>query len=131
MGTPISGTAGSVAYTTGGTTVVGEISEWSLDISMSPTEVSAFGDNWKRSIPSIRSAGGSFSGNFAGDETAQTSLRSAVLGGSAIALRLYEGTAYWNIGTAYVTNLGRTLSHQGKAEVSYDFEPSGPVTYVG
>ena len=131
MGTPISGTAGSVAYLTGGTTVVGEINEWSLDITMSPTETSAFGDNWKRSIPNIRAASGSFMGNFAGDETAQTSLRNAMLGGSAVALRLYEGTAYWNIGTAYVTTLGRKLSHQGKSEASYDFEPSGPITYVG
>ena len=88
MGTPISGTAGSVVYMTGGTTVVGEITEWNLDLSMSPVEVSAFGDNWKRSIPSIRAASGSFSGNFAGDDTAQTSLRNAMLGGSAIALRL-------------------------------------------
>ena len=131
MGTPISGTAGSVVYMTGGTTVVGEISEWSLDLSMSPVEVSAFGDNWKRSIPSIRAASGSFSGNFAGDDPAQTSLRNAMLGGSAIALRLAEGTAYWTVGTAYLTGHGRAITHQGKADTSYDFEPSGPVTYVG
>lgn len=131
MGTPLSGMGGSVVYMTGGTTVVGEINEWSIDISMSPTEVSAFGDNWKRSIPNIRAASGSFSGNHATDETAQTSLRNAMLGGSAIALRLNEGTAYWNIGTAYLTGHGRSISHQGKAETSFDFEPSGPVTYVG
>jgi hypothetical protein len=130
MGTPISGTAGSVVYMTGGTTVVGELSEWSLDLSMTTVETTAFGDGWKRAIPSFRSAGGSFSGSFAGDDTAQTSLRNAMLGGSAVALRLYEGTAYWNIGTAYLTGNGRSISQSGKAETSFDFEPSGPVTYV-
>ena len=131
MGTPVSGTAGSVVYMTGGTTVVGEISEWSLDLAMSPVETTAFGDGWKRSIPSFRSGSGSFMGSHANDDTAQTSLRNAMLGGSAIALRLYEGTAYWNVGTAYITGNGRSISQSGKAELSYDFEPSGPVTYVG
>lgn len=126
MGTPISGLGGSVVV---GTVVVGEISEWSLDINMSPTEVTAFGDDWKRSIPNIRAASGSFSGNFAADEAGQTTLRSAMLGGQAVALKLFEGTAFWTVGTALLTGHGNSLSHQGKAEVSYDFEPSGPVTY--
>ncbi len=130
MATPIGGTAGSVAYTTGGTTVIAEIQEWSLDINMSPVEVTAFGENWRRLIPSIRASNGSFSGNFAGDDTAQVSLRNAMLGGSAIALRLYEGTSYFNIGTAYVTTLGRQISQAGKAESAYNFDVSGPVTYV-
>ena len=131
MSTPISGTAGSVVYMTGGTTVVGEISEWTMDLSMSPVETTAFGDGWKRSIPSFRAASFSFSGNFAIDDTAQTSLRNSMLGGSAIAARLAEGTAYWNIGTAYLTGMSNTISQAGKADVSFDAEPSGAVTYVG
>lgn len=132
MGTPLSGTAGSVVYMTGGTTVVGEITEWSLDLNMSPVETTAFGQNWKKSVASIRSATGSFMGNFATDDTSQTALRNAMLGGSAIALRLYDnGTAYWNIGTAFVTTHGRKISQAGKADTSYNFEPSDAVTYVG
>ena len=131
MGTPISGISGSVVYMTGGTTVVSEIAEWTLDLSMSPVEVTAFGDAWRRILPSFRAASGSFSGNFAGDDVAQTALRNAMLGGSAVALRLNEGTAYWNVGTAYLTGHGRSISQAGKAETSYTFEPTGPLTYVG
>ena len=130
MGTPISGTAGSVVYMTGGTTMVDDIDEWSMNLSMSPVEVTSFGDNWKSIIPSFRAASGSFSGNRANDTTVQNTLRNAMLGGSAVALRLYEGTAYWNVGTAYLTGMGPAVSQAGKATISYDFEPSGPVTYV-
>lgn len=130
MGTPISGIGGSVVYMTGGTTVVDEIDEWSLNISMTPVEVTAFGDNWKRNIASFRAASGSFSGNRANDVAVQNTLRNAMLGGSAVALRLYEGTAYWNIGTAFLTGHGPAISQSGKATTSFDFEPSGPLTYV-
>lgn len=131
MGTPLSGTAGSVVYTTGGTTTVGEISEWSLDLSMSPVETTAFGDNWARYLPSIRNATGSFAGNFDPADAMQTNLVNAMLAGSAIALRLYvSGSKYFNLGTAYVTGLSPSISQAGKADVSYAFQNSGPATFV-
>lgn len=126
----LSGTAGSVVYMTGGTTTVVGIAEWSLDIGMTPVEITAFGDNWKVNLPSIREFSGSFSGNSDTDAS-QASLRNAMLGGSAVALRLYEGSSnYWNIGTAYLTGLGRSISQTGKGESSFDFEGSSTLTYV-
>lgn len=131
MANALSGTAGSVAYMTGGTAKVGSIAEWSLDLSHSPVETTAFGDQWQEYIPSIRNATGSFSGNFYDGDSAQASLVSAMLGGSAVAFRLYVGTAkYFNIGTAYLTGHGPSISNDGKAETSFDFQVSGPVTFV-
>ncbi len=127
----LSGTAGSVVYMTGGTAVVGEMAEWSLDLSHSPVETTAFGDQWQEYIPSLRNATGSFSGNLDTADTQQTALRNAMLGGSAIALRLYvSGANYYNVGTAYLTGNGPSISNDGKAETSYDFQVSGPVTFV-
>ena len=127
----LSGTAGSVVYMTGGTALVGEISEWSLDLSHAPVEVTAFGDNWAEYVPSIRNASGSFSGNFDTGDAQQTSLLNAMLNGSAIALRLYlNATKYFNIGTAYITGLGAAVSQTGKADVSYDFQNGAAVTFV-
>lgn len=127
----LSGTAGSVVYTTGGTTTVGEIREWSLDLSHSPVDVTAFGDVWERYVPSIRGATGSMSGNFDNSDTAQGNLNSAMLGGSAIALRLYvNGTNYFNVGTAYLTGQSPSVSVDGKVDNSYNFQVSGPVTFV-
>lgn len=126
-----SGTAGSVVYMTGGTTTVGEISEWRLDISMSPVEATAFGDNWNEFIPSTRGATGTFSGNADWADSAQTSLSNAMLGGSAIALRLYENASkYFNIGTAYLTSMGPGISQKGKGDIQFGFTASGSVSLV-
>lgn len=124
----LSGTAGSVSV---GTVVVGEIIEWSLDIGHSPVQVTAFGDSWEEYIPSLRNATGTFSGNFDSSDTSQTTLINSMLGGSAVALRCYVGTAkYFLAGTAYLTGMSPSISVSGKADVSYSFQASGPVTFV-
>lgn len=125
-----SGTAGSVVYMTGGTTTVSGISEWSLDGSMSPVETTVFGENWDSYVPSVRNATLSFSGNR-DDTAAQSSLVNAFLGGSAIALRLYETSSkYWNVASAYITGMSPSLSVKGKGEMSFSCQVSGTVTYV-
>ena len=131
MGTPLSGTAGSVVYLTGGTTLVDEIAEWSLDISHSPVETTAFGDNWAAYVPSIRNATGSFSGNHDQADSGQGSMQNAMLGGSAVALRLYvNATKYYDIGTAYLTGQSESISQTGKADTSFNFQVAAAVTYV-
>ena len=115
---------------TGGTTNVVGIGEWSLDVGMSPVEITAFGDTWRGILPSIREYSGSFSGN-ADTDSSQTSLRNAMLGGSAVALRLYDAAAtYWNLGTVYLTNMNNGIAVDGKGERGWDFEGHGAPTYV-
>ncbi len=125
----LSGTAGSVVYTTGGDTTVGNISEWSLDLSHSPVEVTAFGDDWQLYVPSIRGATGSFSGNFDHADTPQTDLLDDVLDGTAFGLRLYmDASKYFLIGTAYITGMSPSTSQAGKSDISFDFQVSDAVT---
>lgn len=125
-----SGTFGSVVYTTGGTTLVEGIGEWSMDISMTSNEVSEFGDVWKQKVAGMRDATGSFSGNGVPGGTVQESLRNAMIGGSVISLRLYEDqTHFWTVGSAYLTGLGRAISTQGKLDATYNWESNGQVTY--
>lgn len=124
----LSGTAGSVTV---GTVAVGEMAEWSLDLGHAPVQVTAFGDVWEEYIPSLRNATGSFSGNFDNSDASQTTLINSMLGGSAVALRFYvSGSKYFNVGTAYLTGMSPTISVAGKADVSYSFQVSGPVTFV-
>lgn len=129
-----SGLFGSAVITSAGTVpgtanIVG-IGEWSLDIGHNVVEVTAFGDAWKRVIASIREYSGSFSGNSDTDST-HTSLRNAMLGGSAISLRLYDtATTYYNVGTALLENGNPSISFDGKAEQGYDFVGDGPLSYV-
>lgn len=127
----LSGTAGSVVYVTGGTTTVGNLTEWRLDVSMSPQEVTAFGDNWQKFLPSVRGATGTFQGNFDNSDAAQTSLRNAALGGSAVALRLYVAPSnYFNVGTAYLNGMGPGISQMGKGDVQFSFTASDAVSFV-
>jgi hypothetical protein len=124
----LSGTAGSVVAAG---TVVGEMGEWSIDLSHSPVETTAFGDNWQEYIASLRGAQGSFSGNFDNADTMQGVLINSMLGGSAVALKLYVSTAkYFNIGTAFLTGQNNAISVAGKADVAWNFQVSGPVTFV-
>lgn len=126
-----SGTAGSVTCHTGGTILSAGIAEWTLDGSMSSVESTAFGDSWDTYVPSVRNATGSFSGNNEQADAGQLALKNSFLGGSAIILRLYENaTKYWLVGTAYITGMSPTVSVKGKGDISFNFQASGPVTYV-
>jgi len=124
----LSGTAGSVVAAG---TVVGEMAEWSLDLSHAPVETTAFGESWQSYIPSLRGATGSFSGNFDSANAVQGALINTMLGGSAVALKLYvSGTKYFNVGTAYLTGETNSIAVAGKGDVSWNFQVSGPVTFV-
>jgi len=125
----LSGTAGSVVYMTGGTTRVGGLSEWTMSISMSTVETTSFADQWDTAVASTRNASGSFTGSWDPADTAQSNMVNATLGGSAVALRLYtDGTAYWNIGTAFLESMETSISQKGKGELNFNFKVSGPVT---
>lgn len=127
---PLSGTAGSVVYMTGGTTNIVGIGEWSLDIGMDTVETTDFGDQWRERIAGLRQFSGSFGGR-ADNDASQTTLRNAMLGGSAVALRLYDsGTTYYNVASAYLTGLSPSITMDGRGDVSYNFEGSGSLTYV-
>lgn len=131
---PLSGLFGSVVITSAGTVpgtaaVVG-MGEWNLDIGHAVVDTTAFGDAWERIIASIRSYSGSFSGN-ADTDTSHTTLRNAMLGGSAVALRLYDAAAtYWLAGTVYLEEQGNGISYDGKGERNWGFKGDGPLSYV-
>lgn len=131
---PKSGLFGSVVITSAGTVpgtaaVIG-MGEWSLDIGHNTVETTAFGDTFKRRITGIREYSGSFSGNDDTDSS-NTTLRNAILGGSVIALRLYDGTAtYYNCGSVYLEGGNPQISIDGKGEASWDFNGDGTLTYV-
>ncbi len=130
---PVSGLLGSVVITQAGTVpgtaaIVG-MSEWNLDIGHDPVETTAFGDEWKQFIKSLREWSGSFSGNMETDASA-TTLRNAQLGGSVVYLRLYTGTATYYSGSAYLSGQSPTISVDGKGEDGWDFQGTGTLTYV-
>lgn len=122
-----SGTAGSVVIVAGGTAIVGEMAEWSVSFAMDPVETTAFGDNWREYVPSVRGVTGSFSGNWDRTDAIQGTVIAYQLAGSALTLRLMSGTAYYS-GQAYLTGQEPSISQTGKADVSFNFTGSGAWT---
>lgn len=126
-----SGTAGSVVVVSGGTTVVGEIREWTATVEQNLPETTAFGDSWREYTPGLRGVTGSFQGWTDGADATQTTLRSMIIGGSAAtSLRLYDGTAKYLSGSAFVASWEPAQSVDGVATVSFNFTGTGAWTYT-
>lgn len=123
-----SGTAGSVVIVAGGTAAVGEIAEWSADITMDPVETTAFGDNWREFVPSVRGVTGSFAGNWDGADAFQGTVNSYLLAGSALTLRLYQNATKYYSGSAYITGQSPSISQTGKGDTSFTFTGNGAWT---
>lgn len=128
---PVSGTAGSVAVVSGGTTVVEAVKQWTLNIARNTIDISAMGDSWKVFLNSLGEWDGSFMlWNDAG-AAGQALTRGAVIGGSAaVTYRFYAGTQYYS-GSVIVTGASPELAHDGAWGTGHDFQGSGPIAYTG
>ena len=120
-----SGTAGSVVV---GTATVARVTEWSLSLSREAVEISGMGQGWRDFLPGIAGATGSFSAAEDLADPGQQALLTAALGAGTVGLKLHQGTAFYNIGTAIITGRNPSLSFDGATTTSYDFTVSGPVS---
>lgn len=122
------GIGGSVIV---GTVTVSGMSEWSLDASMSPAEVTEFGESDDTYVASTRNRTGSFSGSNWQSDAGQGAIYTAFDAGDTVALKLYEDAShYWTIGTAFITGVSDSISVKGAAEKTYSFQVSGGVSYT-
>lgn len=131
--TALSGLAGSVIWFDGSDAVVGEIAEWSLDLSGAVVAVTAFGDGDDRYVPNLARATGTFSGNFDPEDSGQAAMRSALANGTPVRLILASTAAdYVDTLAAFVTGGKPAIGVSGKVQMSYDFQVRGRVdTSVG
>lgn len=124
----LSGTAGSVVYTTGTDYSMAEVSEWTLDLSNTVIDVTAFGETTERYITNIARATGAFVGNFDAADTGQVGARAGLQNGAPIRLLLYYSSAdFVDALSANVTGYSPTVTVDGKADVSYDFQVTGRI----
>lgn len=128
---PVSGTAGSVSYVSGGTTAIAAVHQWSLDISRDTPEITAMGDSWRAYVNGIGGWTGSLQiRNDAGDAS-QAFVRNLILGGSAsLVFRFLAGTNYYS-GSAFVNGASPELAYDGVWGTSHDLQGNGPLAYTG
>lgn len=126
----ISGTQGSVVY--GGTagTIIGNLKTWSLDIAAGELDASAFGSTWRRTDSGIKEWSGSAEGNYDDTDTYQTSLWTALTGGTKVVMLFAVGTADYFLGTAVILGHSPSQSFDGLGAAGYSFKGDGPLTRV-
>lgn len=108
---------------------IANISEWTLDIKHAPVDDTEFTDTWESDVAGILSASGTLKGSFDEDDTYQAALQAAMLAKTSIVLKLYyDGSNYWSIAAAYLTDLKSSNNVKGKVEVEYGFKVNGAVT---
>lgn len=124
----ISGTQGSVVY--GGTagTIIGGLKTWSLDIGAAELDASNFGSTWKLTESGIKEWSGSMEGNYDDADTYQTSLWTALTGGTKVVAQFNVGTADYFVGTAVLTGHSPSQSFDGLGAASWAFKGHGPLT---
>lgn len=126
----VSGTAGSVAYVSGGTTVVTGVTEWSIDVGQETPETTAFGDQWRTYVAGIREWSGSMGMHGDPASAGQGFIRDLQVGGSAsIVFRFYAGSNYYS-GSAMVSGHAPEVSYDGIFEDSFDLQGSGPLSWT-
>ena len=114
-------------------TAVGEVKSWSLTISRDSIEDTSMGDDAKTFVYGKASASGTIEVHFDDDDSAQGTLRDAVLNGTTATLNLYtadsstSGTDYYTC-TAILTSADISVEMDSIESRTFNFTVSGAVT---
>jgi hypothetical protein len=114
-------------------TAVGEVKSWSLTISRDTIEDTSMGDDSKSFVYGKASASGTIEVHFDDDDSAQGTLRDAVLNGTSVSLDLFTnnssttGTDYYSL-TALITSQDVSVEMDSIESRTYNFSATGAVT---
>lgn len=114
-------------------TAVGEVKSWSLTISRDTIEDTSMGDDSKTFVYGKASASGAIEVHFDDDDSAQGTLRDAVLNGTSVALDLFtnasatSGTDYYSC-TALISSQDISVEMDSIESRTYNFTVNGAVT---
>jgi hypothetical protein len=93
-------------------------------------DASSFGSSWKQTDSGIKEWGGSCEGNYDDTDTFQTSMWTALTGGTKVVMAFYVGTADYFHGTAVILGHTPSQSFDGLGAAAYSFKGHGPLTRV-
>jgi len=108
--------AGKSGYVSTGTAVAG-IKSWTLDYTSDALETTDFAD---AGVKSYIVGGKGWSGSFEGYKEGVEQILTANAA-SPVTLSLYEDATYYWTGSAIITGVHSSASHDGIVSVSYDF----------
>uniref|UniRef100_A0A6M3LGX8 Putative tail protein n=1 Tax=viral metagenome TaxID=1070528 RepID=A0A6M3LGX8_9ZZZZ len=108
--------AGKSGYVDTGSAVAG-IKSWSIDYTSDALETTDFAD---AGVKSYIVGGKGWSGSFEGYKDGVEQILT-VSAASPVTLKLYEDATYYWTGSAIITGVHSSASHDGIVSVSYDF----------
>jgi len=108
--------AGKSGYVDTGSAVAG-IKSWSIDYTSDALETTDFAD---AGVKSYIVGGKGWSGSFEGYKEGVEQILTADAA-SPVTLKLYEDATYYWTGSAIITGVHSSASHDGIVSVSYDF----------
>lgn len=113
-------------------TAVALVTNWEMNIGPSKDDITAMDSNgWRQVKAGIKSATGSVTIRNNDDDAIHTSMRSNMLGGTAMTLRLYEnGTAGHYYSGSALLDLALTAPFDGIEEAVYNYDSHGPWSYT-
>ncbi len=109
-----------------GTTTIGEMSDWSLDVNADIVDTSAFGDEWKKKTATQKDWSGSCSGRLYPADAGQTALTI----GADVTMRFYVDSSHYYSGAGIVESISRSASVGGVIEVTFNFTGNGELSYT-
>jgi len=115
-----------------GAAAVGFIDSWSLTPTINTAEVTAYGDETKVNVQTLKEWSAEISGTLDKVDAQQAALLDQFEDGTlgAVVLNLYTGSAtYWS-GSAVLTGGGITSTVGDKVSVSYSFQCAGALSYT-
>jgi len=108
-----------------GTSTIGEMSEWTLDVSADIVDTSAFGDEWKKKTSTQKDWTGSCTGRLDPGDAGQTAL--AI--GSEVTLNFYVDATHYFSGAAVVESISRSAAVADLVTVTFNFTGNGELSY--
>lgn len=115
-----------------GAAEVGFIDSWSLTPAINTAEVTAYGDETKVNVQTLKEWSAEISGTLDTIDAQQSALLDQFEDGTlaAVVLNLYTGSAtYWS-GSAVLTGGGIQSTVGDKVSVSYSFACAGDLSYT-
>jgi len=107
-------------------TTIGEMGEWSLDVSADIVDTSAFGDEWKKKTATQKDWSGSCSGRLDTSNAGQ----SALTIGADVDMEFYVDATHKYSGSAIVESISRSAVVNGVLEVTFNFSGNGVLSYA-
>ncbi len=124
----IAGKGGSAKW---GTTSIGAIAEWKLDIDVDMLDVTTMDSNgWKEFLDGLKEWSGNVNVKFDTTDAGQTAMRTAVLGGVSAAIELSLDATHKFSGTSYLKKASTGAKVSDAEEFDFEFQGTGALDYA-